>query len=178
MGSQNPAGRKRPDYSENANKQSGSIVNSLALANTIELIGFINEEVRHFPSENSDNFRGSVNFDKEGILYYKMVIPIAKLPLRNSKKNNGAMTFALGIEYGLVSTGNKSGNHMSPPPPIISRSAGSRGGSSGGRSGSGGRSVRNVGTTDNSSANRSNSYQPAKKPVLSWIKGITLATSK
>ncbi len=178
MGSQNPVGRKKPDYSENADKQSGSIVNSLALANTIELIGFINEEVRHFPSENADNFRGSVKFDKEGILYYKMVMPIAKLPLRNSKKNNGAMTFAIGIEYGLVSAGNKSGNHMSPPPPVISRSAGSRGGSSGGRSGRVGRSVRNEGTTDNSTANRSNSYQPAKKPVLSWIKGITLATSK
>ena len=172
IGSQNPVGRKKLDYSENTNNPSGSIVASLSLANTIELVGFINEEVRHFPSENADNFGGSVKFDKEGILYYKLVMPIAKLPLRNSKQSNGAMPFALGIEYGLISPGNKSGNHMSPPPPSKSRSVGSRSGSAGGRS------VRSESAPDNSSGTRSNSYQPVKKPVLNWIKGIKLATSK
>ncbi len=179
IGSQNPVGRKKPDHSENTNNPDGSLVTPLTLANTIELIGFINEEVRHFPSENADNFRGSVKFDKEGIFYYKMVMPIAKLPFRNSKQGNGAMPFTLGIEYGLIPPGNKSGNHMSPPPPSISRSGGSRGGSSGsGRSGSGDRSVRSGDIPDNSTGTRSNSYQPVKKPVLNWIKGIKLATSK
>ena len=76
----------------------------LSFANTIELIGFTNEQKKHFPSENPDNFRGSVRYDDEGILYYKMIMPIAKLPIRNSKGGNGAMPFILGIEYGFSSS--------------------------------------------------------------------------
>lgn len=146
MGSQNPAGRN-PD---------GNLGTPLSLANTIEIIGFTNEEARHFPSENTDNFRGSVKFDREGTLYYKMVMPIAKLPVRNSKEGNGAMPFTLGIEYGLISPENKSGNHMSPPSSSTFPSGRSRGA---------------VSTS-------SNSNHPVIKPVLKWIKDIKLATSK
>jgi hypothetical protein len=179
IGSQNPVGRNKPDYSENTTNPDGSLVTPLSLANTIELIGFINEEVRHFPSQNSDNFRGSVKYDKEGILYYKMVMPIAKLPVRNSKQGNGAMPFAIGIEYGLSTSVNKSGNQMSPPPSSSFPSGGSRGGASGGgRSGGGGRAGRGGGIPANAAETNSNSYQPATTPVLKWIKDIKLATSK
>jgi hypothetical protein len=179
IGSQNPVGRNKPDYAENTTNQDRSLVSPLSLANTIELIGFINEEVRHFPSQNSDNFRGSVKYDKEGILYYKMVMPIAKLPVRNSKQGNGAMPFAIGIEYGSSTSVNKSGNQMSPPPSSSFSSGGSRGGvSGGGRSGGGGRAGRGGGIPANTAEASSNPYQPDATPVLKWIKGIKLATSK
>lgn len=72
----------------------------VSMANSIELIGFISEQERRFPSQNADNFRGSVRYDK-GILFYRMIMPLAKLPVRNSKGGNGAMPFTLGIEYGF-----------------------------------------------------------------------------
>ncbi len=79
----------------------------IAQANTIELIGFIGEEARRFPSDNYDNFRGLVNFDDDGTLHYLLRMPAIKLPLRNSKDGVGAMPFSLGVQIG--SDGNKSG---------------------------------------------------------------------
>jgi len=78
----------------------------IAQANTIELIGFIGEEARRFPSDNYDNFRGVVNFDANGTLHYLIRMPAIKLPLRNSKDGVGAMPFSLGVQFG--SDGNKS----------------------------------------------------------------------
>ena len=69
-------------------------------ANTIEIIGFTGENARRFPSDNNDTFRGYVKYDNEGILIYKMIIPIAKLPVRNSRNGIGAMPFNLGVEFG------------------------------------------------------------------------------
>jgi hypothetical protein len=71
--------------------------------NTIELIGFTSEQERHFSADNQDNFRGSVNNNENGILYYKLIIPLGKIPVRNAKEGNGAMPFSLGIEYGTTS---------------------------------------------------------------------------
>jgi hypothetical protein len=88
-------------------------VPSLArMSKTIELVGFISEQERHFSSENPDNFRGSVRYE-DGTLHYKMVMPLAKLPVRNSKGGNGAMPFALGIEYGFTSDINAQDRKMS-----------------------------------------------------------------
>jgi hypothetical protein len=81
---------------------SGSTATLLSMANIIELIGFTRENERRFPSENADNCRGYVKIDEEGVLHYKMIIPITKLPVRNSKDASGAMPFNIGIEYGVV----------------------------------------------------------------------------
>lgn len=108
IGSQNSSGRNKPDQIEKLNPD-GSIVTPLSMANTIELIGFINEEARRFPAENTENFSGSVKYDKEGILHYSMIMPLAKLPVRNSKDGNGAMPFAFGIQYGGARSGSASG---------------------------------------------------------------------
>jgi len=100
VGSQNSGGQNNlnlPYYNLNTD---GSLVTLLSLANTIELIGFTNEEARRFPAYNADSFRGSVQCDNEGTLHYKMLLPIAKLPVRNSKDRDGAMPFTFGIEYG------------------------------------------------------------------------------
>jgi hypothetical protein len=81
---------------------SESTATLLSTANTIELVGFPRDTERRFPSENADNCNGYLKIDKEGVLHYKMIIPITKLPVRNSKDASGAMPFDLGIEYGAV----------------------------------------------------------------------------
>jgi hypothetical protein len=98
IGSENQKSNKRSDKSNNADSDTLSV---LSMANTIELVGFISEQERRFPAQNPDNFTGSVKYEK-GILYYKMVMPIAKIPVRNSKQGNGAMPFTLGFEYGFI----------------------------------------------------------------------------
>lgn len=141
----------------------------LSLANTIELIGFTNERERHFPSENADNFRGSVKYDEEGTLYYKMVMPIAKLPVRNSKDGNGAMPFTLGIEYG---------ENLNPSSSSAYASGGTRE-SATGSSGSGGRRPGKVRGTPAGSMGRNSAIpQAAVGSELYWIKNVKLATSK
>jgi hypothetical protein len=99
-GSQYSGGHNKsilPDDDLNAD---GSLVPPVSFANTIELIGFTSEDARRFPADNADNFRGSVKYDNEIALHYRMVMPVSKLPLRNSKKGDGAMPFTFGIEYG------------------------------------------------------------------------------
>ena len=100
IGAQNSGTHKKSDKPEEKLNIDGNVVKLLPLANKIELIGFTNEEQRRFPSENTDNFRGSVSLDNEGNLKYKLIMPIAKLPVRNSKDGKSAMPFILGIEFG------------------------------------------------------------------------------
>ena len=116
MGSQNQGNHRKSDHTETEKYQDISLISLLAQANTIEILGFTNEQQRHFPSENRDNFRGSVKFDEKGTLIYKMIIPIAKLPVRNSRDGRGAMPFILGVEYGSASVTNKSGLNRGPAP--------------------------------------------------------------
>ena len=126
IGSQNQGTHRKTDHQENNSVPDGKPVNPIAMANTIEIIGFTSEQQRHFPSDNHDSFRGSVKYDEAGILYYKLVIPIIKLPLRNTRAGNGAMPFILGIEYGSLSVVNKQGENRGPAPSSIfhSRSSG------------------------------------------------------
>ena len=116
IGSQNQNSGKRKDRSgNNSNPDTTSV---LSMANTIELIGFISEQERRFPAENPDNFNGSVKYEN-GTLYYRLVMPIAKLPIRNSRQGDGAMPFTMGFEYGYIPQMQSSSNP----------SAGSHGGS-------------------------------------------------
>jgi hypothetical protein len=129
IGSQNQGGHRKADRHENNSTPDGNTVNPLSLANTIELIGFTNEQQRHFPSDNHDSFRGSVIYDEAGTLFYRLVIPITKLPVRNSREGHGAMPFTLGIEYGSLPVMNKQENR-GPKPSSIFRSGRSGGGAS------------------------------------------------
>jgi hypothetical protein len=95
--------------------ENGSIVTPLSMAKTIELIGFSGENSNRLPSENYDSYNGFVKYDKEGILYYRLNIPLEKIPLRNSKDGVGAVPFNLGIEYGV--RGNKGGGVPPAGPP-------------------------------------------------------------
>jgi hypothetical protein len=130
LGSKNQPAHKNPRQSENNTAGEESIDNLILMANTIEIIGFIGEQQRRFPSENHDSFRGSVKYEDGGVLFYKLILPVAKLPLRNSRDGHGAMPFNLGIELGSLNLANTSGPSRGPAPKSIfhSGSAG-RGGS-------------------------------------------------
>jgi hypothetical protein len=125
LGSQNQGDRRKADHSENNSNSKESDANLVLLANTIELKGFTNEVQRHFPSDNRDNFRGSVKFDAEGVLNYELVIPIEKLPVRNSRGGRGAMPFTLGIEYDSSAVINKQEVNRGPRPSSLFRSGSS-----------------------------------------------------
>jgi hypothetical protein len=177
MGSQNSAGSSRSDIPETRTNIDGSLVTPLAMANTIELVGFSNEVARRFPADNNDNFKGSMEFDKEGILYYRLAMPVEKLPVRNSKEGNGAMPFTIGVEYGYVPQPIKGGGVSAAPPASLGPPPGGvRGRSSGGgRTGGGGSggSGQGMGT---SASGSSSSSQNASPSVVLWIKNIRLAT--
>lgn len=96
LGSLNSGAHNIPGIQEQTKKE-GDLI---SFANTIELIGFRSEESRRFPSDNADNFRGSVTINGNGTLYYLMRMPAVKIPLRNSKDGKGAMPFTIGIESG------------------------------------------------------------------------------
>lgn len=102
IGSMNPINSRKNDASEGTINEDESLAGLLSMANTIELIGFISEQERHFPAENPDNFKGSVRIDNKGVLFYKMAMPISKLPIRNSRDGNGAMPFTVGFEFGFI----------------------------------------------------------------------------
>jgi hypothetical protein len=118
-GSQNQVAPFKSTLSENETNQQRNTVTPISLSNTIELIGFINEQERRFSSENHDNFRGSVKFEESGILLYTLIMPIAKLPLRNSREGHGTMPFMLGIEYGFLPATNQSGGNRGPAPSSV-----------------------------------------------------------
>ena len=130
LGSRNQPGRKKTEHEENTPTRVESIENLLSMANTIEILGFISEQQRRFPAENRDSFRGSVKLEEEGNLYYKLIMPVAKLPLRNSRDSHGAMPFILGIEYGSLPVTNRSEVNRGPAPSSIFHSGSSgKGGS-------------------------------------------------
>lgn len=142
-------------------------VTPLSQANTISLVGFKDVQPSRFPSNNTDNIRGSTRYDNDGNLLISLTIPTEKLPPveRGSEKEAPSINFA--IEYGAppVSTGQAGGPTGYTPPPTRSgsgRSGGSRSGSSGGGAPSGG----SAGT------------QNAPQPVVIWMKDIKLAEKR
>jgi len=128
LGSKNQTAHWKTDSIESNPEQDGSLTGLLAMANTIEITGFINEQQRRFPSENRDSFRGSVKFDEKRILHYKMIMPLAKLPVRNAKEGHSARPFNLGIEYGSLPSANQSGVNRGPAPTSIFHSKPAGGG--------------------------------------------------
>jgi len=178
IGSQYSGSRSRPDMPAARVNPDGSLVTPLSLANTIELIGFKSEERTRFPADNADSFSGSVKYDSDGVLLYRMVMPITKLPLRNSKGQDGTMPFSLGIEYGappqMSGQGGTGGQRPATGPP--SASGGSRGGSSGGGRPGGGTSGGRPG--GGSQGSGSMASQNTTSPVSTWIKNIKLATGR
>jgi hypothetical protein len=125
-------------------------VSPIELANTIELKGFTGENSIRFPSDNNDTFRGNLKYDNKGILHYILILPVAKLPLRNSKDMQGAVLFNIGIEYGASGSG-------------TSATGGSRGG----------RKSDDRGQFRNAEPSKGKEHAD-----IFWIKNIKLASNK
>jgi hypothetical protein len=139
----------------------------LAQANTIQLIGFDNTEVKRFPSDNVDNIRGTIKYDNDGDLVYYLCIPLDRVE-GGISVGTGQMPLSLGIEYGAMP------EMPGQARPMTGMAA--QGGSSGGRGGgSRGASMRGGLNRPrmNTSMPPSSSNPP---PVMIWMKGIKLAT--
>jgi len=108
VGSHSSIDRNKPGDVDPSSDSAESPGTPVSLANTIELIGFKNESIRRFPAGNPDSFRGSVRIDEKDTFYYRMAMPIEKLPMRNSKSGKGSSPFSFGIEYGT--SGSQSGS--------------------------------------------------------------------
>ncbi len=170
IGSQYSGGRNRPNTPSVALAADGSLVTPLSMANTIQLVGFADENPSRFPADNPDTFRGTVHYDSEGILHYRLVIPVVRLPLRNSKDGDGALPLTFGIEYGAPPVMNgPQGAGAARPMSDAPAGGGSRGG--GGRSGG-----RGSGGGAPGGGGQRAAVQVAPSPVLFWIKNIKLAT--
>lgn len=145
----------------------------LSLANTIELIGFKDIQEKKFPSNNTDNFRGSIKYDNDGNLVYALTVPISRLPAVAKNTDGKAFSLNLAIEYGAApdmgaQTGKPSG--YTPPPSHSGKGGGGKSGGGGGgaRGGSGG-STRTAGAPMG---------EDAPKSVIFWLKDLTLAEKK
>jgi hypothetical protein len=150
----------------------------LSMANTIELIGFKNIVPNRFPSDNTDNFRGSVKYDNDGNLLYSMTLPLASLPAGGKGSDGKASLMNFAIEYGAPPQNPGSNNQSGFP------SSSSRGGSGGGRRGGGGGGGGSRGggggggEMGGGPPSMAAGAQEVPKPVLIWIKNIVLAEKK
>lgn len=165
VGSQYQANGKNSQTTLNTD---GSVVTPLKMANTIELVGFTGENSNRLPSDNFDSFNGFVNYDKEGILHYRMNLPLEKIPLRNSKEGGGAMPFNLGIEYGMAPSAN---THTPPPSSPQQRGGAPKSSGSGKSGGSRGGGMPPGGPP----INGSKSSTVSNPSVLYWVKNISLS---
>jgi hypothetical protein len=135
-----PLGAKYSKLRSNTgdNQGSSSLVQpgAIALANTIELIGFKTVHVKRFPSDNQENIRGSVKYDNDGNLLYNITIPISVLPEGGKNPDNTRPPITFAIEYGappFVAVQTQRPSEAGAP----SGGGGGGGGRSGSRSGGG-----------------------------------------
>lgn len=192
IGTQNA--RRRPGTPEPKFNSDGTLITPLSQANTIELIGFTSEQQKRFPADNPDSFKGSVKYDNDGVLHYKLIMPIEKLPVRNAKEGTGAMPFTLGIEYGddpqlsaLFSAGRPAGTGGGGGQRAGAGGGGGRQGGGGGQSGGAGMDQPDVepaviaggGGGRGGQSGRAGIDQPEVEPaVIMWVKSVRLAEKK
>jgi hypothetical protein len=179
MGSQNQGIRNKGFQTERGITPKDNAGNPLSMANTIEILGFIGERERHFPSDNTDNFRGWIKFDEAGKLHYRMVMPIVRLPIRNSRNGIGAMPFSLGIEYGFTSDSRRTHENVNPSQSYDYQSGGTRNGTNAKhKPGSSNRPGKNGKMSDENVGRNSKNQNIASGSELHWVKDIRLAISK
>lgn len=177
IGTENPAGPGQGrQFGQELQESSGLNRSPVSQANRIELTGFTKEERRIIPSNNEDNFRGTVHYNNEGVLIYKMILPVSRI---ETDKNMNTNPIALGIELGGAAGQVRQGppqsggpsNEFSNP---VARSGGRSGGGGGGGRPSGG----GPGGGGFNSSGGAPPAQPAAKTTIMWIKDITLVAEK
>lgn len=145
----------------------------LSMANTIQLIGFGKEGPSRIPANRPEGIRGSVHYDSDGNLIYRLSIPVSEI---NSLRKDLSKPLSLGIEY------------CAPPPDITSSRPGmppggmgggmSRippGGGGGGGRGGGGRSGGGMPGGGIPGEGGFQGAQPEITPVKIWVKNVILA---
>jgi len=179
VGSRNNTTRRGETQQASDRTQQAVPGNPVTMANTIELIGFVNESQRRFPSENPDNFRGAVKFDADGALIYNLMMPLAKLPVRNTKTGVGSVPFTLGIEYGFSSEPDKPVDKAEQASTSSYKSGSySSGSAKGKRPGKGSHTEKGGKTPSGGSGTNAKKQQTAAGSELFWIKEVRLATSR
>jgi uncharacterized membrane protein YgcG len=153
------------EYSGGRKKDMATPINPptpLSQAHTIQLMGFQYVQPSRFPSDNKDNFRGKVWYNKEGDLLYTLVIPFKRLSfLRDSTQKQGDIT--IGIEYGVPPPMPEGVRPTGSPSAEFTASRGGGGGRGGSRGGGG------------SGGGAKSQYGSEGYPVMIWVKNITLA---
>jgi hypothetical protein len=136
----------------------------LALAKTIQLVGFSEDMEARLPSDNTDNIRGAIKYDDDGNLIYNLVVPFDKLPESGQGGGQDATVWTFGLEYGA--------------PPAVNRPASGQGQSSAFSSSAparGGRGSRTAGRSGVSSARPGGTGPAADPPVLIWVRDLKAA---
>ncbi|MBN2863283.1 MAG: hypothetical protein JXN62_08995 [Bacteroidales bacterium] len=143
----------------------------IAQATIVELIGFPQNEQRYIPANNTDNFRGSVHYDDNGALHYRLVMPAGNLKQDNGDKGEDKRNLTLGIEPGAQVMGMRPGG---PPAP---GGAMPGGGIPGGPAGGGGRRPGGGGGFSGGGGNMPMMQAGPTNAVL-WIKDVSLVLNK
>jgi hypothetical protein len=174
LGTENSGGPGR----QHAMNIQGSLLSPVEQANTIQLIGF-GGTFKFIPANNTDGFRGSVHYNNDGVLIYRLIIPVARL---NAEGEVITGPFAIGIEPGpyipdfsqMQRPGGSSGDMTRPMGGGGGRGTGGmRGGPGGG--GSGG---RGQGGPPSGRQMPASMPQAQAKNAILWIKKISLASEK
>ncbi|MCJ7447236.1 MAG: hypothetical protein MUO72_06070 [Bacteroidales bacterium] len=105
LGTQNPGRPGMRNSAEAPQNIEGNPNSPINQANTIELIGFTKDKMNRIPAHNTDNFRGSVRYNDEGILLYRLVMPIAKIEIISNKSDDEPTLLTFGIEEGPLMMG-------------------------------------------------------------------------
>jgi len=162
---------KRPGMRSSGSYDSSS---PLAMANTIQLMGFQGPEPNMIAAKNTDDFSGSVAYDNNGNLFYNLRMPVSKLSLTGSADQTGFEPFSIGIEYGgMPDIGSKPAGQVPPQPVQGIPSGGSRGGPGGRGQGGGGRG--GPPGAEIGGASGAGPAQAVEVPRLVWIKNVSLA---
>jgi hypothetical protein len=162
------------------NQRGGNM--QMPAASKIELIGLAGSDHSYISSDEINNFMGSMRFDKEGNLWYELIIPMSKIPARSPGKKKDDNSFILGFSYPGIMTQRMGGGPGSGTGDY-GRGMDEGGGMS--RSGGGGRGMGRPGGGMGRSGGGMGRYggggrmeEASTSPVIVWFKNIQLASER
>jgi uncharacterized membrane protein YgcG len=151
----------------------------LAMANTIELIGFPPSRPRMVPADGSENLKGSVNYSKDGDLFYSLCIPLAEINMNDGSGGKSVPPFSIGIEYGVPPENPNAKPRQAPQAQGQAdnfSSASGRGGGSRGGGGRGGGRSSGASMPMGGIGGGPRPPEPSEASTILWVKNITIAT--
>ena len=157
---------------------SGGRSMQMGLLSRIELIGLSGSDHSFISSDEANNFRGSLRFEKDGNMWYELIIPLSKLPEKSptKKKNDGSCILGLsypGINFQRMGGGPGGGAGGYGGGGMDEGMGGRGGGGRGGRSGGGGGGMRRPGGSPGGGGGMGTT---SVSPVIVWFKNIQFAS--